>query len=115
MNSASVSTIKTPYKSGHPVDSIPIPNQKPFNHDEIQMEYRTYLGSLLWISQGTRPYMSTITNILAKHQLHPTLAHINAAKHAIKYLKSTKSMGISFHQDKISAVEAFFKFPLPQD
>ena len=115
LTDASVTTVTTPYLSGHPVDAIPLLTQKPLDFDNIQKEYRSYVGSLLWISQGTRPDLPTITNILAKHQLHPTSQHISAAKYAIKYLKSTRTLGISFHQDTLSAIEEFIKFPIPQN
>ena len=35
-----------------------------------------------------------------------------AAKNAITYLKATSNLGISFHKDKLQAIEAFIKFPL---
>jgi len=77
----------TPFRSGNPVDSIEETNQ----HDpNLEHETRSYVGSLLWLSIGTRPDLFTITNILAKHQNHPSKKHIAAVKYAIKYFKGTK-------------------------
>jgi 3-dehydroquinate dehydratase-1 len=93
--------MKTPSKSGHPVNSIPIPANPSINQADLQKEYRTYVGSLLWISQGTHTDLSTITNMLDKHQLHLTRDHIDAAKYAFKYLKSTKTkLLVSWHDFK---------------
>ena len=109
---ASVSTNVTPYQSGRTIDSLPTQNQDSIAQRNLQTEYRSYVGSLLWISQGTRPDLATVTNMLAKHQAHPSSAHITAEKYAIKYLHSTKELGITFHQSSLSAIEAFIKFPI---
>jgi len=114
LTNSSNSTNITPYQCGKPVDSLPTNRQDTMSQRNLQTEYRSYVGSLLWISQATRPDLATITNMLAKHQNHPSKAHINAAKYAIKYLQSTKTLGITFHQDKLAAIEAFVKFPIPQ-
>ena len=68
---ASVSTNVTPYQSGCTIDSLPTQNQDSIAQRNLQTEYRSYVGSLLWISQGTRPDLATVTNMLAKHQAHP--------------------------------------------
>ena len=99
LSESSTSINSTPYRSGNPVDAIPLDklnNLSTTEQKKIQTEYRSYVGSLLWISQGTRPDLAVITCILAKHQTHPIPSHIAAAKYAIKYLKSTKTLGITF-------------------
>lgn len=89
LTGASSSSAITPYRSGLPVDSIPVEPFSRMNISEqkqVEAEFRSYVGSLLWISQGTRPDMSTITHLLAKNQTHATHSHVSAAKNAIKYL-----------------------------
>ena len=76
LTQASVSTNVTPYQSGRTIDSLPTQNQDSLAQRNLQTEYRSYVGSLLWISQGTRPDLATVTNMLAKHQAHPSSAHI---------------------------------------
>ena len=112
----STSTNKTPYRSGYPVDKIPPdPTLTTAQQQAIQAQYRSLIGSLLWISQSTRPDLSTITNILAQHQGHPTDKHIASAKYAIKYLKGTKSKGIIFDSDQQAQLSSFVHFPIHHD
>ena len=60
---------KTPYRSGYPVDKIPSNNSLSLSQQAaIESQYRSLVGYLLWLSQGTRPGLATITNILAQHQ-----------------------------------------------
>ena len=78
---------KTPYRSGFPVDSIPEPittKDTPNLRDNL----RSFVGSLNWLAQGTRPDLSTITAMLARYQNRPHKSHIDAAKYAIKYVPS---------------------------
>ena len=70
------------------------------------------MGLLNWLSTGTRPYISVITSILAKHQCNPSPGHIDAAKHVIKYLKGTANFGIIFSSDTDLTLASFVHFPL---
>ena len=103
---------KTPYSSGHPVDSVAhckIPTTERAN---LASELRSIVGSLLWLSQGTRPDLSTIVSMLAKYQSNPSYGHIRAAKHVICYVKGTVSKGISFSSKQDSNLQAFMNFPI---
>jgi len=83
---------KTPYRSGYPVEMITEDMSLTDSQRlAIQAQYRTLVGSLLWLSKGTRPDLSTITTMLAKHQHNPNDKHISSVKHAIKYLKGSKT------------------------
>ena len=73
----------TTSRSGKPVDSIvesPVPPEQKAN---LQNQMRSMVGSLLWISQGTRPDMATITAMLSHYQNNPNPNHIEAARYAI--------------------------------
>lgn len=78
----------------------------------MESELRSYVGSLLWLSQGTRPDLANITNILAKYQANPSYGHIAAAKFAIKYVKGTKGHGIVFDSRQHTSITSFIHFPL---
>ena len=109
----STTTTKTPYRSGYPVDKIADdPTLTDSQRQAIQAQYRSLVGSLLWLSQGTRPDLSTITTMLAKHQNKPNDRHISSAKHAIKYLKGTKSRGITFNSDTENKLTSYLHFPV---
>ena len=73
------------------------------------------VGCLTWLSISTRPDIATITNMLAKYTTKATKSHLQHVKRVIKYLKGTKTLGICFDTETASKVEAFVKFPLPND
>jgi len=111
LNTISATTNLTPFRSGNPVDSI---NDTTTDDPSLEKELRSYVGSLLWLSVGTRPDLSTITNILAKHQNNPPKKHIAAAKYAIKYLKGTKELGLTFSSEAQpnNQINGFLNFPI---
>ena len=112
-SSSSTTHNKTPYRSGYPVDKIPPDHTLiPAQQAAIESKYRTLVGSLLWLSQGTRPDLSTITNILAQHQHRPNDKHIAAARYVIKYVLSTKSKGITFDSQTDDKLTSYVHFPI---
>ena len=111
LSTISAKTNLTPFRSGNPVDSIENNNEYD---PTLEKEMRSYVGSLLWLSIGTRPDLSTITNILAQYQNRPTRKHIAAAKYAIRYLKGTKELGLTFSSEGQSndKIDGFLNFPV---
>jgi len=112
LDNQSSSTNLTPYRSGYPVDSIKNIKMNSTEKEKLEHELRSYVGSFLWLSQGTRPDIATITNILSKHQHNATPAHISAAKYVIKYLKGTKQFGITFNSNTDISISSFVHFPI---
>eukprot|EP00557_Chaetoceros_sp_GSL56_P012122 CAMPEP_0176484562 /NCGR_PEP_ID=MMETSP0200_2-20121128/4523_1 /TAXON_ID=947934 /ORGANISM="Chaetoceros sp., Strain GSL56" /LENGTH=448 /DNA_ID=CAMNT_0017881049 /DNA_START=464 /DNA_END=1808 /DNA_ORIENTATION=- len=55
LHTPSTITKPTPYRSGHPVDSIPTIALLPERRIELETKLRTIIGSLNWISTQTRP------------------------------------------------------------
>ena len=102
----------TPYRTGHPVDSVPHTKLSDGERRRLTTELRSIVGSLLWLSQATRPDLSTIVSMLAQYQANPSYGHIRAAKHAIKYVKGTMSKGITFSSLKNTQLQAFMNFPI---
>ena len=112
LSSDAVNTVQTPYKSGYPVDSITFTSLPKREQDDLIHTMQVYIGCLTWLSISTRPDIATITNILAKHTTKCTPAHIDQVKRTIRYLKGTKTLGVSFsslHQQKL---ESHVKFPI---
>ena len=103
---------KTPYQSGHPVDTIPYEDMPPHQRLKLQSLLRSLIGSLNWLSLQTRPDISTITNILAQHITNPSPGHLTATKHVIRYLKSCPTRGILFTSRDSQPMTSFVKFPL---
>jgi deoxyuridine 5'-triphosphate nucleotidohydrolase len=112
LDNENVNPTRTPYKSGYPVDSIPyFDSQEPDKSNRIHT-MQVFIGCLTWLSMSTRPDIATITNLLAKYTTKCTDAHITHVKHVIKYLKGTKSLGVSYHSKNLAKVEAHVQFPL---
>ncbi len=110
-----VNTVNTPYRSGLPTDAIPNKQVSKEKQEELTHQMRVLCGSLNWLAQSTRPDIATITNILSRYTASPTEQHIVQAKRVIRYLKGTKSYGISYSSTNHQQLESFIKFPIPQD
>lgn len=59
--------------------------------------YRQLIGSLMYLAVGTRPDISFIVNNLSQFLEQPSNEHWRAAKRVLKYLQSTKDIGIEFN------------------
>jgi hypothetical protein len=111
-STASVSSFVTPYRSGTPIDSIPSIPLSSTEQDKLRLQYQSLVGSLNWLAHTTRPDLSTVVSLLAHHQSNPSLGHMTAALHVVKYLAQTKTMGIYFSSCHQSKLESFLHFPL---
>ena len=106
----------TPYRTGHPVDSVPMNKITTEERQRLSTELRSMVGSLLWLLQATRPDLATtIVSMLAKYQSNPSYGHIRAAKHVIRYLKGTKNAGITFTSKDNQELQAFMNFPIQKN
>jgi len=113
LSNDSTSTKHTPYRSGHPVDAIPMESDLPLSERQcLQNQLQTIVGSLIWLSIQTRPDIATITNIIAQYCHCPSYGHIDAAKHVIRYLKGTTSLGIQFSSHDNTNIESFVHYPV---
>ena len=59
-------------------------------------EFRSLLGSLLYLAKQTRPDIMWITNVLSRFMNDPTVEHFNASKHVLRYLQHDKSLRLFF-------------------
>ena len=82
LDDPATNSVKTPYRNGYPVDSIPKMPQS-LNQDKLIHYMQTLIGSLNWLSTSTLPDISTITNLLAKYSTNPNSKHLAAAKRII--------------------------------
>jgi len=112
LHTDSTTSNPTPYRSGFPIDKVPHVEMSKERRQKLETELRSYVGSLLWLSQGTRPDLATVTNMLAKYQNCPSPGHISAAKYAIKYLKGSTEYGIKFTNTTNIDLLSFVNFPI---
>jgi hypothetical protein len=68
---------------------------------------------LNWLAHTTCPDLSTVVSLLAQHQNHQSTGHLEAAKHVVKYLVGTNTLGIYFTSKCHPILESFLHFPLP--
>jgi len=62
--------------------------------------YQEAIGSLLYLSQGTRPDISFIVNKLSSFNNKPEIQHWLAVKRVLRYIKGTKDYKLTFNQNK---------------
>ena len=62
------------------------------------LPYRELIGSLLWVSNGTRPDVTYPVNTLTKFTSNPALIHWRAALRILGFLNTTKNYCIRYAQ-----------------
>jgi hypothetical protein len=58
--------------------------------------YRTAIGALMYLANGTRPDIAHAVNFLARHQESPTDDDLKLLKRTLRYLRGTQSLGITY-------------------
>ena len=59
-------------------------------------EFRSPVGSLLYLAKQTRPDIMWITNVLSRFMNDPPVEHFNAGKRVLRYLQHNKSLRLFF-------------------
>jgi hypothetical protein len=68
------------------------------DHEALNFPYREAVGSLLWLARTSRPDILYAVIEVSKFCANPNLVHVTAVKRILRYLKGTKSLGITLHQ-----------------
>ena len=71
------------------------------------MPYREVIGSLLWLSLGTRPDITYAVSQVAKFSANPGRDHWKAVRRILRYLHGTRDLGIIFRALPLSQVDPF--------
>jgi len=58
--------------------------------------YRQYIGSLMFLAQYTCPDIAYTVSHLSQFNKDPSVYHLHAAKHLMRYIQGTKDLGILF-------------------
>ena len=64
-----------------------------------QALYQSAVGSLLYLSIGTRPDITYAVNNVAKFCANPSKEHWTAVKRILRYLKGTTGFGLLYSKD----------------
>jgi hypothetical protein len=108
------SSYLSPYRSGLHIDSIPCQDMSPSDRDRLRLQYHSLVGSLNWLAHTTHPDLSTIVSLLAQYQSLPSQGHYDAALYVVKYLATTRDLGLYFTILRSSTLESFLHFPIQQ-
>jgi hypothetical protein len=61
------------------------------------VSYATVVGSLMYAMLGTRPDLAHVVGILGRYSSAPKSCHWEIAKRALRYLKGTREMQLTYH------------------
>ena len=93
-------TTLTPAPSGSVPGKAHCPEPGSEEQDRMEQQpYRGRIGSLLWVSRGTRPMISYVTGVLSTVLENPGIVHWKAVDHAVRYLSTTAATGITYRRD----------------
>src|ERR1700678_3294264 len=88
----------------HPVNTPMDPNVKLIKLPDMENydipDYRSAIGSLMYVAIGTRPDISFAVQHLSQFMSNPGPAHWTAVKRVFRYLNGTRSLGITFHKGR---------------
>ena len=72
-----------------------------------QRLYQSAVGSLLYLSCGTRPDITIAVSNVARFCSKPTKQHWTAVKRIMRYLRGTQNYGILYTRDCVTDVEGY--------
>lgn len=81
---------------------------------KLKYPYRSGVGSLMYISQCTRPDISYAVGVLSQHLDTPCQRHWDAFGHVLQYLRGTINLGIHYHfeDNRIFKMNSSWNVPL---
>lgn len=93
---ASANPVSTPIEAGIKLSHEDEATSKEEKDEMKQTLYRELVGSLVYLANTTRPDLSFAANALSRFNANPGRLHWKAAKHVIRYLIGTYSLGINY-------------------
>ena len=94
--------VKTPMVPGTVLVRDNDDGKDPLLDKDAAAEYRGITGSLMYLQACTRPDLSVAVSMLAGCLATPRKTHMDAAKHVLRYLRGTATLGL--HYKKTLAV-----------
>ncbi|MBW0508535.1 hypothetical protein O181_048250 [Austropuccinia psidii MF-1] len=75
--------------------------------EAIEVNYRSAIGSINYLSTATRPDLSFAVSCLSQYLEKPGIQHWKAFLHVLKYLRGTQDVGLCYMRNKKSGLVAF--------
>ena len=76
--------------------------------------YRTLVGKLLFLTK-TRPDITHAVSVVSRFMQDPQEAHLQAAKHVLRYLRRHPDLGLMFHQGEDNCLNGYTDADYGQD
>lgn len=106
-NMADCNPVKTPYDSNQKLTTNMSPQNKTEEMEMSNVPYQEAVGSLIYLSQGTRPDIAYAVNSVSKFCNNPGKAHWGAVKRIFRYIKGTVNAKLCFSKDANSNLIGF--------
>ncbi|XP_060190804.1 secreted RxLR effector protein 161-like [Lycium barbarum] len=94
------SPVDTPISKGHALGSQMCPKTPEEKEKMSRVPYRSVVGSLMYVMVCTRPDICQAVGLVSRYQTDPGLAHWQAVKRIMRYLKGTANYTLCYHGDK---------------
>jgi len=89
-------TVSTPLPPGTKLERTTTTQDAEFeDYDDDEKEYRTMIGSLMYLMFCTRPDMAFAVGALSRYNNTPKSSHMLAAKHLLRYVKKTSHISLT--------------------
>lgn len=80
-----------------------------------ELGYSMIIGGVMWAVNATRPDIDHATQVLSQFMQNPGDKHCQVVKHLLRYLKATKTMGITYHCDVTFLPDSYCNADLASD
>ena len=79
----------------HPLEKLLNPSEAECQ-PHLKAEFNSIIGGLQYLSNNTRPDICFAVNHLARFLINPSIEHIQAARHVLRYISKEPDRGITF-------------------
>jgi hypothetical protein len=91
--------VKTATRAGLLKAKLSAEDQPEVPDPAIHRRYRSMVGAIGWLSNGTRPDISYAYLEMSKYVQRPGLKHMEAAEYCLRYLSGTVDLCIEYRAD----------------
>ena len=69
--------------------------------------YLSVVGALMYLANSTRPDITFVVNLLARHSAAPTKRHWVGVKTVLRYLNGTRDLGLFYSRNRSNFVRIY--------
>ena len=83
--------------------------RKGLPHEQLEdtPHYQAIIGSVNYVTMGTRPDLAHTSSLLSQYSSCPNMTHLKAAKHMLRYLNGTKEHELFFPSNGSFTLEGY--------